>query len=237
MRKTNWFLGPYQPQNALQNRGFCPFQASFAPRDGQITGGYMAFQICSGTRESTGHASTGRKVCRKLKAAENGKRLFFNTNEASMLLKTKDDGFENTRNELGSGRSLAPKCTLNSRFLAVRDPLSPSPGQFTWGYMAGGVIEKDLKMMGTNSTSPLLSTKASKKPTLRVGSWKLFRSGTAQWPRDVLNALSAAMHGRCRKAWHSGSLSASRPACAPTAKLTNECTDARRTNRRWISEA
>jgi len=165
-----------------------------------------------------------------------GKGLFFNTTEASILLKTQAKCFENNKNGLASRGNSAPKCTPKSRLLPVRNPLSSPPGQVTWGYTAGRVIEKDVKMMGTNSTNPLLTTKASKKRTLRVGSWKLFPSGTAPWPRNALNVPSVAARGRPRRAWHSGSLSASRAASAHTARLTNECTDARRTNRQWTNE-
>jgi hypothetical protein len=66
-----------------------------------------------------------------------GKRLFFNTSEASIFLKTQAKCFENSKNEPAFKRKLAPKCTPKSRFLPVRDPLFPPTGHITGGYIAG----------------------------------------------------------------------------------------------------
>jgi hypothetical protein len=56
------------------------------------------------------------------------KRLFFDTSEATILLKTKDRVFEKGKNELIFKRQLAPKCTPKSRFLQIRDLVCAWPG-------------------------------------------------------------------------------------------------------------
>jgi hypothetical protein len=49
------------------------------------------------------------------------KRLFFDTSEATILLKTKDRVFEKGKNGLIFKRQLAPKCTPKSRIFQIRD--------------------------------------------------------------------------------------------------------------------
>jgi hypothetical protein len=64
------------------------------------------------------------------------KRLFFDTTEATILLKIKDRVFEKGENELVFKRQSAPKCTPKSPFLPIETPFAPGLGQITGGYMA-----------------------------------------------------------------------------------------------------
>jgi hypothetical protein len=78
-----------------------------------------------GTRRRIGEKSKGlpeREERRK------GKRLFFDTTEATNLLKIKDRVFEIGKNGLVFKRQLAPKCTPRSPFLPIRDPICACPG-------------------------------------------------------------------------------------------------------------
>jgi hypothetical protein len=78
-----------------------------------------------GTKRRIGRKSKGlpeREERRK------EKRLFFNTTEATILLKIKDRVFEKGKNGLVFMRPLAPKCSPKSPFLPVRDPICAWPG-------------------------------------------------------------------------------------------------------------
>jgi len=77
-----------------------------------------------GSRRGIGGKSKGlpgREERRK------GKRLFFDTTEATNLLKIKDRVFEKGENELVFKRQLAPKCAPKSPFLQTRDPIDDFP--------------------------------------------------------------------------------------------------------------
>jgi hypothetical protein len=56
------------------------------------------------------------------------KRLFFDTSEATILLKTKVESFEKGQNELVFRNKFAPKCTPKSRFFPIRDLICTSRG-------------------------------------------------------------------------------------------------------------
>jgi hypothetical protein len=78
-----------------------------------------------GTRRRIGGKSKGLPEREERVKA---KRLFFDTTEATNLLKIKDRVFEKGENELVFKRQLAPKCTPKSPFLPVRDSNWAWPG-------------------------------------------------------------------------------------------------------------
>jgi len=78
-----------------------------------------------GTRRRIGGKSKGLPGREERRKA---KRLFFDTTEATNLLKIKDRVFEKGKNELVFKRQLAPKCTPQSPFLPIPDPIFAWPG-------------------------------------------------------------------------------------------------------------
>jgi hypothetical protein len=56
------------------------------------------------------------------------KRLFFDTSEATILLKIKVEYLENAQNKLICKRKLATKCTPKSRFLPIPDLICTPKG-------------------------------------------------------------------------------------------------------------
>jgi hypothetical protein len=78
-----------------------------------------------GTKRRIGGKSKGLPGREERRKA---KRLFFDTTEATILLKINDRVFEKGKNELVFKRQLAPKCTPKSPFLPMRDPICAWPG-------------------------------------------------------------------------------------------------------------
>jgi len=70
-----------------------------------------------------GHRKEAERPAGKRRKGEKEKRLFFDTTEATNLLKIKDRVFEIRKNELVFKRQLAPKCTPKSPFLPIPDPI------------------------------------------------------------------------------------------------------------------
>ena len=115
------------------------------------------------------------------------KRLFFDTSEATILLKRRVESFEKGQNELLFRHKFAPKCTPKSRFLPIRDLIC------TW---------RGPNYRGLHGVSSLFQR--AEVPGVQE------KMRTAKWPfRPTHSAVSKRHSSAHRRA----SLSASRP-CA-----------------------
>jgi hypothetical protein len=103
-----------------------------------------------GTRRGIGGKSKGLPEREERRKA---KRLFFDTTEATNLLKIKDRVFKKGKNELVFKRQLPPHAPQNRDFCQCETPFEPFLGQITGGYMAFHVSPSYIPLAGESTPS------------------------------------------------------------------------------------